>query len=82
MDQMIEIIHFSVLIFVVNVFGTSSLEAAQKPYHHGDTPKRTTIRPRSRNSQRSLLDNAGVFQEVNVAWQLLKFSYSVRSELV
>jgi hypothetical protein len=82
MDQMIEIMHFTVSIFVMGVSSISSLDATQTPYHNGDTPERTTIRPRRRNSQSPLLGNAGVFQEVDVAWQLLRFSYSVQGELV
>jgi hypothetical protein len=75
---MIEIMHFSVSNFVMGVSGTSSLYAGQTPYHDGDTPKRTTTRPRSRNLQSLLLANAGGFQEVGATWQLLRLSCSVR----
>jgi hypothetical protein len=66
MDQMIEIMHFSVSIVVMSVSSTSSLDEAQTPRHNGDTPKQTTARPRSRNPQSPFLGNAGVFQEADV----------------
>jgi hypothetical protein len=37
---------------------------------------------RPRKSARLLLGNAGVFQEIDVAWQLLRLSCSVRSGLM
>jgi hypothetical protein len=67
MDQLIEIMHFSVSIFAMGVSGTSSLDAAQTSYDNEEVVKRTMARPWSRNSQSPLLDNAGVFQEVDMA---------------
>jgi hypothetical protein len=46
MDQMIEIMPFSVSIFVMGVSRTLSLNATQLPSHHEDTLKRTTAYPR------------------------------------
>jgi hypothetical protein len=73
---------FSVSIFVVGVSGMSSLNATQTSYHNEDIPTTTTARPWSRNSQNPLPGNAGVFQEVDVTWQLLRLSCSGRDELV
>jgi hypothetical protein len=67
MNQMIEIMHFLVSFVVIGVSGTSFLDAAQTSYHNRNTLKGVTTRSRSRNSQSSLLSNAGVFQEVDVA---------------
>jgi hypothetical protein len=45
MDQMTEIMHFSVAIVVMDLCGTPSLDAAQTPCHHGDTPKEPRLVP-------------------------------------
>jgi hypothetical protein len=42
MDQIIEIMRFSLPIVVMGGSATSSLDAAQIPYHNGETRKRTT----------------------------------------
>jgi hypothetical protein len=64
MDQIIEIRHFSVLIFVMGVSGTSSLDAAETPsWRHS---KKNHDSSPSINPQNLLLGNAGVFQEADV----------------
>jgi hypothetical protein len=40
MDEMIEIMHFSVSIFIVGVSSTSSLNVAQAPSHDGDASEK------------------------------------------
>jgi hypothetical protein len=47
-----------------------------------DTSKRITTRPLSRKSQSPLLGNAEVFQEVDATGQLLRFSSSVRGDMM
>jgi hypothetical protein len=80
MDQMIEIMHFSVSIFAGGVSGTSSPDTAQTS--SWGSSKMNHDSSRSRNSQIPLLGNPGIFQEVDVIWQLLNRSCSVRRELV
>jgi hypothetical protein len=76
MDAMIEIMHFSVSILAMGVSGASGLGTAQTPYDNEDAPRKPTTHPRSRNSQSPLLDNAGVFQEIDVPSQFLRLSCS------
>jgi hypothetical protein len=50
--------------------------------HNEDTPNRTRTRPRSLISQGLLFGNVGVWQEVDVSYQLLRLSCSARGEPV
>jgi hypothetical protein len=45
MNQMIEIMHFSMSIFLRSIFDTSSLYVAQTSCQKEDGPKRTTLGP-------------------------------------
>jgi hypothetical protein len=74
MEEMIEIMHFSMSIFVVNVSRASSLDAVQTS--EWGYSKRNQNRLQSRHPQTSLPGHAGGFQEVDVTSQLLKLSCS------
>jgi hypothetical protein len=81
MDQMSEIMHFSVAIVIMGLSGTHFWT---RPRHHTimEMLQKNHDSSRSRNSQSKLLGHAEVFQEVDVSWQLLRLSCSVRGELV
>jgi hypothetical protein len=65
MDEMIETMHFSVTVLVVNICRTSSLDAVQTS--EWGYSKRNQNRLQSRHPQTSLPGHAGGFQEVDVA---------------
>jgi hypothetical protein len=79
MEQIIEIMRFSGSIFLMDDSGTSALDV--RLCHNGMLENEPRL-VRSGNSQSRLLGNSGVFQEVDVRWQLLRLSRSVRGELV